>query len=137
MTLTQRLTRAGATFIIFGVAAAVLPQQNGAARAVTDSGTCNKQPFYYRLTEGGSSTNTTSSTVASGKTVTIDAFTSADNSTFSPANASYTFNGGSLSTSSGISTTVTGGSVPGNYTLTGTFTDTTTHTVDYPITVTQ
>ena len=54
MTLTQRLTRAGATFIVFGIAAAVLPQQNGAAQATTASGLCGTTTVQYRLTEDSS-----------------------------------------------------------------------------------
>ena len=142
MTLTQRLTRAGATFIVFGVVAAILPQQNGSAQAVTDPGTCNNTTAYYKLTEGGSSTDSTSSTVTSIQNATVNAFASSDNSNFHSVSASYSYtgDGANLSTTIGSSTTVSRGSiVSGSYTLTGTFTDpaptAATHIVNYPIIV--
>ena len=46
MTLSQRLTRAGLTFVLFGTVAAVLPQQNGAAQAETTVCPTNSQIVY-------------------------------------------------------------------------------------------
>lgn len=52
MTLSQRLTRAGLTFILFGTVAAVLPQQSGAARADV----CTIGGHTYAIYQSGSST---------------------------------------------------------------------------------
>ena len=114
MTLTQRLTRAGATFIVFGIAAAVLPQQNGAAQATTVDGPCVPPTAQYRLTANSDGTDSGATTsVASKTSITLYSFYStggsflhADSTTtysFSPfdVTASSVFN------SSGASTTFT------------------------------
>ena len=123
MTLTQRLTRAGATFIVFGIAAAVLPQQNGAAQATTASGLCGTTTVQYRLTKdsGGQTDSGTTTSVVSTTPITLYSFYSIGGSflaaeptttySFSPLNATTlpVFN------SSGASTTFTL-AVPGRVT---------------------
>ena len=59
MTLSQRLTRAGLTFVLFGTVAAVLPQQNGAASA-NPNGCFTGTPGRYAISNiqpAASSTN--------------------------------------------------------------------------------
>ena len=124
MTLTQRLTRAGATFIVFGIAAAVLPQQDGAAQATTVDGPCVPPTAQYRLTANSDGTDSGATTsVASKTSITLysfysigagDKFLAAEPTTtysFSPLDvtASSVFN------SSGVSTTFTP-PVPGTVT---------------------
>ena len=53
MTLSQRLTRAGLTFVLFGTVAAVLPQQDGAARAAD----CVVGGVTYAIYQGTSTHN--------------------------------------------------------------------------------
>ena len=58
MTLSQRLTRAGLTFILLGTVAAALPQQSGAAQA--DTAQCGTTgSVYYRLTADSSGASDT------------------------------------------------------------------------------
>ena len=57
MTLSQRLTRAGLTFILFGTVAATLPQQSGAALA---DNACVSNGHTYQINQAG---NTSTSTI--------------------------------------------------------------------------
>ena len=109
MTLTQRLTRAGATFIVFGVVAAILPQQNGAAQATTVTGLCNMVAVSYRLTENSDKTDSgPAKVVASGTPVTLYSFYSSDGgNTYSPASANYTYVTTSGTINLGFGTSVT------------------------------
>ena len=125
MTLTQRLTRAGATFIVFGIAAAVLPQQDGAAQATTLSGQCGSTTVYYRLTEdpSGATGTVTTTSVASKTSITLYSFYSigaGDKFLAAEPTTTYSFSplpGTTLSVfnSSGVSTTFTP-PVPGTVT---------------------
>ena len=139
MTLTQRLTRAGATFIVFGVVAAILPQQNGSAQAVTNSADCSGVSVHYRLTEGSAANDTTQASVNHGTSVVVNAFPATNDGPYSATNVLFSYTGGSgnLSPTSGSTTTI---STPfsGNYSLSGTFTnsgDNSQHIVSYPIIV--
>ena len=115
MTLSQRLTRAGLTFILFGTVAAALPHQDDAAHATDD---CTKPPATYRLTtdSGGntpSTTTTISLTGANGvpKTVVLYTFfnTGATRATFSAVGSNFTATGAvTVNPAVGMTTTVTG-----------------------------
>ena len=70
MTLTQRLTRAGATFIVFGVVAAILPQQNEAAMA--DNG-CTVTNHTFAIKNSGG-TISTAYTIAKNSSDTYKSF---------------------------------------------------------------
>ena len=123
MTLTQRLTRAGATFIVFGIAAAVLPQQNGAAQATTASGLCGTTTVQYRLTEdpNGVTDSGTTTSVASKTSITLYSFYSTGGSFLhADSTTTYLFSPSDITTlpvfnSSGASTTFTP-PVPGTVT---------------------
>lgn len=137
MTLSQRLTRAGMTFIILGTAAALLPQQNEAAQATTNCQDCPTVTTNYRLTADSSCGNSTFFTfVRTNTQVKLYAFTSQGNGPFSPESATYSYSG---STSTGNKFTSPGISTKGNPTSCGQVqaqfiaSDRTTHTVRYPI----
>ena len=143
MTLTQRLTRAGATFIVFGIAAAVLPQQDGTAQATTLSGQCGSTTVYYRLTEdpSGATGTVTTTSVASKTSITLYSFYSigaGDNFLAAEPTTTYSF-----SSSAGITLPVfssPGASTTGTPAGPGTVTATivvpgSTHIVTYGITI--
>lgn len=119
MTLTQRLTRAGATFIILGTAAVLVPQ-NGEAKATTSSGNCSTQTPFYKLTTSPDFSDTSGATTAVGAAVTVYAASSTNGTDYTAAGSTFSYTGGgtNLSNASGTSTTI---STPaaGSYTLTG------------------
>ena len=125
MTLSQRLTRAGLTFVLFGTVAAVLPQQDGAARAAD----CVVGGVTYAIYQGTSTHNSAEAYNQGNAATNYNAYLStapttpagnitgsATNGTVTPGNpASVVF------TSSGtanLTATVTSGSV--TYTATAT-----------------
>ena len=142
MTLTQRLTRAGATFIVFGIAAAVLPQQNGAAQATTASGLCGTTTVQYRLTGNPDGTDSGSSQkfISSITSITLYSLYSTGGN-FLAADPATTYRFSSLAgdalqpfTSPGASTT---GTPAGPGTVTATIVvPGSTHIVTYDITPT-
>jgi hypothetical protein len=134
MTLTQRLTRAGATFIILGAAALLIPQ-NDAAQATTATSSCAKTNPFYRLTTNPSPfSDTVGATVAINTSVVVYAASSSDGTNYTATTASFSYSDpkGTVTPTSGISTSVSSPAV-GDYTLTGTFPG--NITLGYPITV--
>jgi hypothetical protein len=109
MTLTQRLTRAGAAFIIFGTAAAMLPQ-TGEAKATTSSTTCGTHTISYRLTTDPNFTDTYYTSTNSANQTTPPIYAAIDTgSGYQGTTADYTYTdpNATLSPASGLSTTVT------------------------------
>ena len=77
MTLSQRLTRAGLTFILLGSVAVALPQQDGAAQAYTTNcvpGTTIR----FRLTDHSDFSDNSTAILASGSTDTLITLRSTD-----------------------------------------------------------
>lgn len=147
MTLSQRLTRAGAAFVIFGFAAALLPQQNEATKAAVNSGTCpSPPPLLYRLTTNNAPNfpATASASITHKLPATIYAAASTDGIHYTAATASYQYTGTNVMIfpSSGTATTLTvhdnSGKGDGTFALVGTFTgNNTTKIVSYPIVVSK
>lgn len=146
MTPSQRLTRAGATFIILGFAAALLPQQNEAAKAAMNPGACTTPPPSYRLTTNNAPNfpATPSALITHKLPVTVYAATSTDGIKYTAAAASYRYTGANVtsSTSSGTATTLAlhdnSGKSDGTFALVGTFTgNATTNIVSYPVVVSK
>ena len=142
MTLSQRLTRAGLVFVLFGTVAAVLPQQSGAARADD----CTITGAVYRLTSNqscspDSSTATIHNSSTNGSTsIVLYTCFAANGTIFVSHNAaSYSITGGhaSVSPTSGPMTTVSAnGTSTGTDTVTSTDTiNGTTYTAHYTIAV--
>ena len=139
MTISQRLTRAGLTFILFGTVAAVLPQQSGAVRADT----CVTPTGSYRLTSHADCTTDASTAIISNSPpTTIPLYTcfAADGTNFGPDSSNFSItvgNTATLSPSSGTTTTVShANNGPGNDTVTSTSTQgSITYTAQYAITV--
>jgi len=136
MTLSQRLIRAGLTFIILGTAAALLPQQNEAAQATSNCNDCTKVTINYRLSPASCGGSTFFSFVKSGTPVKLYASTSQGNGPYSLTSAAYSYTGstspGKAFTSPGTSTTgspTSSGSVKANFTVSGH----PTYTIQYPI----
>ena len=69
MTLTQRLTRAGATFIVFGIAAAFVPTNSNAFSATDDCGIPAQKDYV-----GNSPVDTTPSYTLVGNTLILTAY---------------------------------------------------------------
>ena len=119
MTLSQRLTRAGLTFVLLGTVAVALPQQSGAARADVCTIGGNTLKIVQGTLSSGSSSPTFTQTSAS------QAYTSFFNTT--QAGAITTTTSAASFTSSGDGTsqvTLTKSGTPGTATLNDTFTDT-------------
>ncbi len=122
MTLTQRLTRAGATFIIFGVAAALVPT-NGNAYSATDTCTVLTQKDYV----GQNSTDASPSYTLTSNTLTLTAFPANGVTALSVSSGETGF----TNTLSGNSVTTTRNSGTGPETVIVTFSD--NHTVTYTV----
>ena len=120
MTLTQRLTRAGATFIVFGIAAAFVPTNSNAFSA-TDTCAILAQKDYV-----GSKDNISSYTLANN-TLALTAYPAngVTATSVSPAAANYT------NTLNGSTVTTSRTSGTGSETVTVTFSD--GHAVTYTV----
>ena len=119
MTLSQRLTRAGLTFILLGSVAAVLPHSD---TVLANTSLCAHPPGHYRLT--ADSTGVTD--VSTGTTFYSFAENPPDSGTYTTTSATYSLSSsggmGTLSNTSGSSTTVTRTS-DGSLDITATFAD--------------
>ena len=105
MTLTQRLTRAGATFIVFGLVAALVPTNEN---AMATTGNCTTTGSYRLTTDPTGVADQDNST----SSYNFYAFgnPSATGGTYGAVTASYSLSGGgtgTLSPASGTSTRVT------------------------------
>ena len=120
MTLTQRLTRAGATFIVFGIAAAFVPTNSNAFSA-TDTCTVSTQRDYV----GKGPTDTDASYTLSSNILILTAYpaTGVTVTGVSAVGDGYT----NLLINSTVTTTRTSGT--GSESVTVTFSD--GHTVTY------
>ena len=87
MTLTQRLTRAGATFIVFGVAAAFVPTNSNAFSAVDNCSIVGQRDFV-----GTSPTDTATSYSFTADTLTLTGYSEsgATITSVSPGNTGFT-----------------------------------------------
>ena len=112
MTLSQRLTRAGLAFILFGTVAALVPT-NGNASAATDGCTIPTQSYSVGTVAQDPTTIFTTTTSGTNKSVTLTQFLSdvTTNAGNTPSNSNPLFTtsiSGSTITTSTLSTTSTG-----------------------------
>ena len=112
MTLTQRLTRAGATFIVFGVVAAILPHQ--ADSAIADN-PCTVPGHTFEIRNSLGATSTTYTLILGSADTYTSYFDTTQGGAIGASGGSATFT--TVSPSSVVVTTNTGTSSPSSSSL--------------------